>query len=47
MASYSAAVASAGLGNWFHSRPSNFLPPVFGLSPPHCLKKNATPAFLH
>src|SRR5271170_5482621 len=30
-----------------HSRPSKVRPPVFGERPPHCLKKNGTPASLH
>ena len=34
-------------GNWFHSLPSSNLPPAFGDRPPHCLKKNATLAFMH
>jgi hypothetical protein len=35
------------LGIPFHSRPSSSRPPAFGVRPPHCLKKNATPALAH
>src|SRR5690349_21749222 len=34
-------------GNWLHSLPSSRRPPVFGVRPPHCLKKNATSASTH
>ena len=34
-------------GIWFHFSPSSFLPPAFGVLPPHCLKKNGTSAATH
>jgi hypothetical protein len=30
-----------------HRRPSSSRPPAFGVRPPHCLKKNGTPAPTH
>ena len=43
---YSAA-ANVVSGNSSQFRPSNFLPPAFGVRPPHCLKKNAVPPERH
>ena len=36
-----------GVGNWLHSLPSSSRPADFGVLPPHCLKKNGTPAPTH
>ena len=38
------AVSDAGISS--HERPSSSRPPAFGVRPPHCLWKNATPASL-
>ena len=38
---------SKGCGIWLHVRPSNVLPAFFLFTPPHCLKKNCTPALRH
>src|SRR5574340_540826 len=34
-------------GIWLHVRPSKRRPPAFEVNPPHCLKKNGTPARTH
>jgi Zincin-like metallopeptidase len=39
--------SSAVIGISSHVRPSSVLPCLFFCTPPHCLKKNGTEAFLH
>ena len=40
-------MASGDSGIWFHVLPSSVRPFFFLLTPPHCLKKNGTPAARH
>ena len=36
------ALGTRGAGYWSHVMPSSRRPPLFGVRPPHCLKKNGT-----
>jgi three-Cys-motif partner protein len=44
---YHAALMLGWRGIWSQTRPSSSRPPAFGVRPPHCLKKNGTPAVTH